>query len=170
DPVAAAGRLFFIASDDAHGRELWASDGSGGSPGAGPVLDLLPGPEGSQPDHLTSAGSRLFFTADDGSHGVELWQSDGTAAGTRLVDDLAPGGSSANPEGLTLAGNRLYFAADDGLSGREPWSVPLSGPAARPGRPGSVSPAAVSRWRSPGRTSRAARGWATPCRSPPTPA
>ncbi|HEV7535648.1 MAG TPA: ELWxxDGT repeat protein, partial [Acidimicrobiia bacterium] len=131
DPVAAAGRLFFTALDDAHGLELWASDGS--ATAAGPLRDLLPGLEGSQPDHLTSAGNRLFFTADDGVHGVELWQSDGTAAGTRLVDDLAPGGSSANPEGLTAAGDRLYFAADDGLSGRELWSVPLSGPACQPG-------------------------------------
>ncbi len=139
DPVAAAGRLFFTADDPAHGRELWASDGAAAS---GPVLDIVAGPEGSQPDRLTSsgfgsgsggAGSRLFFTADDGVHGVELWTSDGTAPGTHLVDDLAPAGSSSNPDSLAAAGDRLYFAADDGLSGREPWSVPLAGPGCVPG-------------------------------------
>jgi ELWxxDGT repeat protein len=134
NPVAASGRLFFTAADDAHGLELWTSDGSGTT---APVLDIVAGPEGSQPDRLTSSGAtssgRLSFTADDGVHGVELWTSDGTAAGTHLVDDLAPAGSSSNPDSLTAAGSRLFFAADDGLSGREPWSVPLAGPGCVPG-------------------------------------
>ncbi len=49
--TAVENRLFFSASDPAHGRELWVSDGS--EVGTFLVQDIAPGPEGSLPENLT---------------------------------------------------------------------------------------------------------------------
>ena len=127
--TAAAGRLFFVASDGT-GRfntELWVTDGT--PAGTRIVRDINPGRAASGPDELTAAGGRLYFAAAEETHGRELWTSDGTAAGTRLVQDIAPFGPSSEPADLTVAGGRLYFTADDGVAGRELWSLPLAGPA-----------------------------------------
>src|SRR6185295_17872060 len=86
------GTLFFIAKDDAHGAELWKSDGT--TAGTLMVADIIPGSAGSINGHLTNVGGTLFFGATDGIHGVELWKSDGTAAGTVMVKDINPGGNT----------------------------------------------------------------------------
>ncbi|HBL29684.1 MAG TPA: hypothetical protein DD490_22850, partial [Acidobacteria bacterium] len=131
--TVSAERLFFIADDGVHGRELWTSDGT--AEGTRMVLDLYPGAASGVPggptagSPLTAAGGKLYFSGNDGSHGTELWESDGTAAGTRLVQDLAPEAASSLPGPLVPAGDHLFFVADDLISGREPWALPLSGPA-----------------------------------------
>jgi ELWxxDGT repeat protein len=119
----AGGALYFVAADEAHGSELWRSDGTA----AGTVLlkDVRPGPEGARISAIATAGSRIFFAADDGENGVELWTSDGTAAGTRLMADISAGPTSSAPQELAPIGNRLFFSADDGIAGREPWMLPL---------------------------------------------
>lgn len=120
-----AGALFFVASDKAHGSELWKTDGTA----AGTVLvrDVRPGPASSRigTPNIGVAGDRIFFSADEGEHGVELWTSDGTAVGTRLVADIAEGPRSSSPREITRIGNRVFFSADDGVAGREPWILPL---------------------------------------------
>ena len=65
------GTLFFAASDELHGLELWQSDGT--AAGTVMVADLNPGPAHSYPASITSADGRLYFAADDGFHGKELW-------------------------------------------------------------------------------------------------
>jgi len=137
-PTVAAGRLFFVQTDDEHGTELWATDGT--PQGTALVKDIFPGAGSANPGGLTSTaglaffpgtgfnlGGLVFFSAHDGVHGIELWLSDGTAAGTRLVQDLAPEGLSSRPDQLTLVGDHLFFTADDGQLGRELWSLPLIG-------------------------------------------
>jgi len=146
--TAAGTRVFFLADDGMHGRELWVSDGTG--PGTFMVKDINPGPASAfrlcpynyDPDLcLTSFTSlalehTLYFLADDGSHGWELWLSDGTPNGTHMVADIAQGAGSpflvsdcsirggfctTYPEpGLTAVGTRLFFVADAG-AGRELW-------------------------------------------------
>jgi ELWxxDGT repeat protein len=118
-------RLLFAARDEG-GVEPWVTDGT--PAGTRRLLDLQPGPGGSAPDGLVSAGERAFFSADDGSHGRELWESDGTPEGTRMLTDLNPGGYSGLPfyySGLTVSNGYLFFAADDGKTGLEPWALPL---------------------------------------------
>jgi ELWxxDGT repeat protein len=120
--VEVDGRVFFAASDPAHGEELWATDGT--SEGTLLVRDITPGAFGSFPRSLEAWQGRLWFRARDAVHGMELWTSDGTAEGTRLVQDIAPGASWSTPAELTASDQGLYFSADDGVHGRELWVLP----------------------------------------------
>jgi ELWxxDGT repeat protein len=116
------GRVYFSASDPAHGDELWSTDGT--PEGTARVKDITPGPLGSYPRNLVAWNGRLWFRARDIAHGMELWTSDGTAEGTRLVQDLSPGPSWSTPRELTAAGGSLYFSDHDGEHGRELWELP----------------------------------------------
>lgn len=119
DMVAMDGRLFFSATDESTGGELWRSDGT--VKGTARVKDIRSGSEGSSPDHLTVLGRRLYFAADDGTSGREPWASDGTASGTSLFADLERGGAGSSPEELTAIDGHLFFSADTAGRGREPW-------------------------------------------------
>jgi ELWxxDGT repeat protein len=70
---------YFAATTAEHGTELWITDGTEAGTR---VLDILPGPLGSNPRQLTAVGSRVFFFA---MGSPELWVSNGTPGGTRLV-------------------------------------------------------------------------------------
>ncbi len=120
DQLTAVGsRLFFVADDGIHGRELWVTDGA-----SAPVLvaDINPGPSGSNPLHLTAIGSTLWFSANDGTNGAEPWTSDGTTVGTALLRNIhtAANVGSAPTEFVAFEGT-VYFAATNGPNGRELW-------------------------------------------------
>lgn len=122
--TAVGNTLFFTASDDEHGEELWKSNGT--AAGTVMVANIQTG-QGSGgeysygPDNLTAAGDTLFFTADNGTAGQEVWKSDGTAAGTVLVKDIHPGSYSSYAGELTPVGDTVFFKARDGVHGRELW-------------------------------------------------
>ena len=65
------GRLLFGASDGAHGRELWRSDGT--PEGTVPVQDIAPGPTSSSPRGFVSLGDRIVFSASGETVGREPW-------------------------------------------------------------------------------------------------
>ncbi len=112
------GRLYFSAEDLDHGMELWASDGSA----AGTVLvaDIVPGPEGSAPSWLSSAGDRIFFFARDEAEGAEPWVTDGTNSGTSRLADVVPGDEGLSWVLAAPAGERFFFSYLDDL-GRHLW-------------------------------------------------
>jgi len=126
--AAVGAKAFFPGDDGTAGEELWVSNGS---PGNATLLEVRPGPSGSQPRWLTSVGSRVYFVADDGVHGREPWVSDGTAAGTHLVADVLPGPDSSSPKELVDWMGRLVFAADDDVHGMELWRGEPDGTGAR---------------------------------------
>jgi ELWxxDGT repeat protein len=107
--------LYFVATDRAHGYEVWKSDGT--TAGTVPLTDLnpdTPDNPGLAPYNLTAVGSTLFFTATDNYYlrGYQLWKSDGTEAGTVMVKYISYG---ARPEVLTDIGGTLYFTTGGGL-------------------------------------------------------
>jgi ELWxxDGT repeat protein len=114
------GTLFFFATDDTNGTELWKTDGT--ASGTVLVKDINPGPSSS---FVTSSAAVsngiLFFAASDPNHGLELWRTDGTASGTALVKDIATGAVSSSPDKLTNVGGTLFFSANDGTTGIELW-------------------------------------------------
>jgi ELWxxDGT repeat protein len=68
---SADGRLLFAGCDDAHGCELWTSDGT--DAGTRLFQDILPGAASSSPGSFAETPSRFYFVADDGLHSFEPW-------------------------------------------------------------------------------------------------
>jgi ELWxxDGT repeat protein len=73
-------KIYFAASDDTHGNELFVSDGT--DAGTLMVKDIVPGASGSQPYQSTLYNGLLYFSCSASS---ELWKTDGTDPGTQLV-------------------------------------------------------------------------------------
>jgi ELWxxDGT repeat protein len=92
-------RLIFQGCDDAHGCELWGSDGT--DAGTRLLHDLLPGPTSSDPDLFAETAARLFFVADDGIHSSEPWTL------RRDTDQVCV----ATSEALCLEGGRFQATA-----------------------------------------------------------
>ena len=110
--TAVGDEVFFVASDDQHGRALWKSDGT---PDGTTVVAVI-NPAGAdlsygvlRYERYAAVGDRFFFVADDGRHGSELWVSDGTRRGTRMVEDVHPGADSSSISELTARGHKLFF-------------------------------------------------------------
>ncbi|NPC81602.1 hypothetical protein HPC49_25695, partial [Pyxidicoccus fallax] len=84
--------VLFGASDKVHGTELWRTDGT--AAGTSMVLDLLPGPTGSDPSHaVVMNGQAYFLAASTDSWQSGLWRTDGTSQGTVMVKSLQGLGS-----------------------------------------------------------------------------
>lgn len=127
DFVSLDGKLYFIANDSTHGRELWVTDGT--EKGTELVVDLYNGNTSSGIAHSVAFKDKLYFSANanDGK-GAELYSSDGTATGTKLVKDIYLKGGS-NIQEIVVAGDYLFFSATNGGNvnnasverGQEPW-------------------------------------------------
>jgi trimeric autotransporter adhesin len=106
--------LYFTASADEKGTELWKWNGTE----CVLVTDLNPGAaSGINTSSLVVFNNKLYFSGSNGTTGFELWQSDGTTAGTVLVKDINTTGDSS-PYSFTAFNAKLYFAAT-GASGTE---------------------------------------------------
>ena len=108
-------KVFFAATDNVYGEELWVSDGT--SDGTKLVKDINPGYYSSTPSDMTSYKGLLYFTAYTRQFERELWKSDGTPEGTEMVVDLAPlepyyGGGYPMP--IRIFKDHLYFTTAQG--------------------------------------------------------
>jgi ELWxxDGT repeat protein len=99
--TAVGGRLFFNGYDDAHGEELWTSDGT--AAGTHLVKDLAPGRRPGSLGDLTAFDGGVFFFSSG------LFRSDGTSAGTVRVKGGLGG------EGMVVVGTTLFVFTDDAL-------------------------------------------------------
>lgn len=133
----AGGNLYFVATMEGAGRELYRIDGN--DPWGTPTLvkDLYPGliqeerayydryssgPVGtytyieynsSGPQNLREAGGDLFFTAFTPESGVELYRLDADQPGAvpTMITDLMAGTGSSAPTDLMGTEDALYFFA-----------------------------------------------------------
>ena len=151
--------MFYAANDGYVGRELFFINRTGylnvtsASETPISVIDIVAGPDSSNPQGFTSSGGQLpvLFQAYTFGVGTELWVTDGTYAGTNIVMDICPGTGSSNPLYLTWYNQQFYFQADDCVHGTEFWVT--GGTAAttlllvdiRPGSPGSF-PSFMTVW------------------------
>ena len=129
DLAAMGANAYFAGTSEAHGVELWTSDGTAAATRL--VKDIWPGARvlakeesgSSHPREIRTANGLVFFTADDGNAGREVWRSDGTPAGTFLLKDIFPGAASSTGQSAFIAGvaGTVLFFADDGTHGRELW-------------------------------------------------
>lgn len=71
-------KIYFSASDDLHGNELFVTDGT--AAGTQIVKDIVPGTDGSLPFKSIVYNGSLYFSCGGASAG--LWKTDGTDAGT----------------------------------------------------------------------------------------
>ncbi|MBC8047812.1 MAG: T9SS type A sorting domain-containing protein [Fimbriimonadaceae bacterium] len=122
-PVVFNNELYFLATDELHGMEIWKSDGT--ADGTVLLKDINPGangffyPEFNYP-YFTEIDGILYFAANNGIHGFELWKTDGTETGTEMVADISADGLyGSNPEHLINFKGTLYFTARDDVYGYE---------------------------------------------------
>jgi ELWxxDGT repeat protein len=120
--TAAGSQLFFFVRDEAHGYELWKSDGT--PAGTALLKDVTPGPEDSFLSGLTVARESIYFfryfpDTPTTPARTELWKSNGTTAGTVRVKDLGLG-SFVLQMRATL-GNTLLFVVETPDHGTELW-------------------------------------------------
>lgn len=120
--TSAHGYVYFTADDGIHGRELWKTNGT--LAGTGLCLDIVAGPDGSDPTLLTAARlggnvlTLVFTTNSDGVNGRELWGSSGVGflggSNTALIFDP---GAAGDPQNLTAAQaiNLLFFTVGNEL-------------------------------------------------------
>ena len=83
--VASGSLVFFIAKDEAHGRELWRTDGT--AAGTIRLSDFEEGPADSSLQVAGPVDGGIVFVVSADS-GRALWRSDGTIAGTYSLGEM----------------------------------------------------------------------------------
>lgn len=120
--VFANGKLYYIADDGTHGKELWVSDGHSGTTNM--IKDINPFGDGIATgtyNNMVYYNGKVYFAGiDNSASGNELWCTDGTANGTKMVKNLNTGGDG-NPVNLTVANGMLFFVAESKNEGDELW-------------------------------------------------
>jgi ELWxxDGT repeat protein len=108
--------VYFTATDDVDGNELFRTSGSGAT-----IIQDLNITAGSNPSNLCVVGSTLFWSADNGADGYELFKTTGTGATMVKTGGINAGTANANPQFMTNVNGTLFFRAIDGGSGAELW-------------------------------------------------
>lgn len=103
-------KLLFHASTQAHGMELFITDGT--EVGTEILLDIYPGPNGSSvsdnPDFYAELNGELYFWAREASGPTSLWKTNGTSSGTvKVIDPPFAGGGTP----MVTYNGRIYFLA-----------------------------------------------------------
>lgn len=98
--------VYFSATSDEKGRELWRTDGS--VEGTALVQDLCPGEcDGFSGSSLADINGALYFVAQGSPYDQQVWRTDGTTEGTVQLSRI--GDEFGVPRFLTPLGDQLYF-------------------------------------------------------------
>ena len=134
-------KLVFQVTDNAHGRELWVTDGTvAGTEFLVDINTVAPTDTHNSTERTSSwqfsqesvfkfqapavFDGFTYFKADDGVNGIELWRTgSGPVLGTTLVANINPGVNGSSPFLLTASGDFLYFAATTQANGTELWKT-----------------------------------------------
>lgn len=109
--------LFFTATTDSLGSELWMIAGPGQI--AAPIIDLRTGPLSSTPGDLKILDGQLYFSAQ-GNDGIrDLYVTNGSAQGTVKVRSISGSTTGYAPQQLFIFEDILYFSAVDSQANRE---------------------------------------------------
>mgnify|MGYP000890608201 FL=1 len=114
--TVANGKLFFAATNDNIGRELYVAIGP--TTASLSYIDVLPVANiGSNPLYLTEYNNNVYFTAGVG--GDQLWKSDGTIAGTSLITDFSISAGDPQDYYVSPTLGLMFFSAATNATGRE---------------------------------------------------
>ena len=105
-------RLFYLASLESVGQELWVSDGT--VEGTHLVKEIVPGRIGCGIASMIAVDFALYFSAFDAEGNPGLWKSDGTEQGTVLV-------KSGSLMPYLAVGETLILVGSEPETGRELW-------------------------------------------------
>ncbi|MEO7222055.1 MAG: hypothetical protein ABIY37_06235, partial [Devosia sp.] len=105
------GKVYFSGRDNAHGYELWVTDGT--ENGTLQVADLTGDGASSSPGSLAVVNNKLIFV----DNLQRLWTSDGTDEGTTPIRSFS---SAYN---IVVSGPTAYFTALTGAGGWQIWST-----------------------------------------------
>ncbi|HXU30812.1 MAG TPA: hypothetical protein VN851_09575 [Thermoanaerobaculia bacterium] len=149
--VGAGGKMFFVAQDSAHGRELWATDGT--PAGTLRLTDLVPSAPfrpGIGVPALLALGDLVVAPVITPLGGEELWISDGTVGGTRPLDEIypflkAPLALAKSPI-AKLGGRSWFVAANPGDVVATLWRTDLSAAGTAPVGPLDLSSTSFGTW------------------------
>jgi len=117
------GKLFFAASQNASGWEVFASDGT--HEGTQLAIDIRPGQGSSSAGPIVATDYGILTPALDLQGDQRLWYFGGSFGNQRMVpfvSDYATNNSS-NPERFRRLGTDLFFTAGTEAAGRELWKT-----------------------------------------------
>lgn len=103
-------KLYFLANDSIHGKELWCSNGT--PEGTRLVKDVNPGINGSGIKFGKALNNKFFFLAYNELYGYEWWVSNGTSAGTFLIlnDSLENENVRVNFISYIFCNDKLFYS------------------------------------------------------------
>jgi ELWxxDGT repeat protein len=102
-------KLYFVADDSVHGKEVWTSDGT--EAGTFMLRDIREGRYNSVESSHAFFGSlneSLYFGANDGM-GLDLWKTTGLPETTRVVQSISRSTASSYFFESVTIGNKTYF-------------------------------------------------------------
>jgi ELWxxDGT repeat protein len=114
------GTLYFAATSEDAGRELFAYDPASGSVAL--AVDGRPGAGGGSPTGLTAFDGMIYHAATyDQMVGSELYRFDPQTGQVELTQDVGSGFSGSSPRSLTVHDGKLYFFRSNGEGGLYQW-------------------------------------------------
>ena len=111
------GTMYFQASTNSTGTELWKSDGT--AVGTSMVKDIRSGTTSSNPSAFFVLNDEVHFEIDLGSNGIEIWKTNGTSSGTVKATNSACGHYNCNFHSVIEYNGSFYGAGHWNYNGRE---------------------------------------------------